>query len=81
MEDDLKLVVDEKTHRLIGIFDKKHSRKFFTGGDIVIDGQLFRGGVLYVKDKYRIWGIEINKEYKDCDIYVSDRKDKKKEEL
>jgi hypothetical protein len=72
MLNDLKLVVDRETHQLIGIFDDKDKDKFFVGGDIIMDGELFKNGIKLVKDEYIIWNIELNKEYKDCRIRVSD---------
>ena len=78
MLNDLKLVVDRKTHQLIGIFDDKDKDKFFVGGDVIMDGKLFKNGVKYAKDEYIIWNIELNKEYKDCRIQVSDGMHRKK---
>ena len=78
MLNDLKLVVDRETHQLIGIFDDKDKDKFFVGGDIIMDGKLFKNGVFYAKDEYIIWNIELNKEYKDCRIRVSDGIHRKK---
>ena len=78
MLNDLKLVVDRKTHQLIGIFDDKDKDKFFVGGDVIMDGKLFKNGVKYAKDEYIIWNIELNKEYKDCRIRVSDGRHRKK---
>jgi hypothetical protein len=71
-------VVDSKTHQLIGIFDIKVADKFHVSGDVVIDDKLFKNGVKYAKDEYIIWNIELNKEYKDCRIQVSDRIYRKK---
>ena len=78
MLNELKLVVDRKTHQLIGIFDVKSTDKFHISGDVVIDDKLFKNGVKYAKDEYIIWNIELNKEYKDCRIRVSDRIYRKK---
>ena len=72
MLNDLKLVVDRKTHQLIGIFDDKNKDKFFVGGNVIMDGELFKNGIKLVKDEYIIWNIELNKEYTDCRIRVSD---------
>ena len=73
MLNDLKLVVDRKTQQLIGIFDDKGAEKFHVSGDVIMDGKLFKNGVKYAKDEYIIWNIELNKEYTDCRIRVSDR--------
>ena len=79
MKDDLHLVVDHKTHRLVGIFDDEHRDKFYTYGDVIFDGKVYSGGVLFGKDEHDIWNIELNKEYTDCRIHVSDRiRNKKK---
>ena len=72
MLNELKLVVDCKTHQLIGIFDVDNADKFYVSGDVIMDGKLFKNGVKYAKDEYIIWNIELNKEYEDCRIRVSD---------
>ena len=72
MLNELKLVVDCKTHQLIGIFDINSADKFYVSGDVIMDGKLFKNGVKYAKDEYIIWNIEINKEYENCSIRVSD---------
>ena len=73
MLNDLKIVVDRKTHQLIGIFDDKNKDKFFVGGNVIMDGELFKNGILLVKDEYIVWNIELNKEYTDSKIRVSNR--------
>ena len=78
MKGELKLVVDRKTHKLIGIFDDDGKDKFYVGGDVIMDGKLFKNGVFYAKDEYTIWNIELNKEYEDCRIRVSYRVDREK---
>ena len=57
MLNDLHLVVDRKTHQLIGIFDDKGKDKFYVGGDVIMDGELFKNGIKLVKDEYIIWNI------------------------
>ena len=47
MKGELKLVVDSKTHKLIGIFDDDGKDKFYVGGDVIMDGKLFKIGVFY----------------------------------
>ena len=78
MLNDLHLVVDRKTHQLIGIFDDKGKDKFYVGGGVIMDGELFKNGVKYAKDEYIIWNIELNKEHIDCRIRVSDGIHRKK---
>lgn len=81
MKGDLHLVVDHKTHRLIGIFDDENRDKFYIKGDVIFGGKLYNGGVSYAKDEYDIWNIELNKEYRDCRIHVSDMTRNKKKGL
>ena len=73
MLNELNLVVDRKTHQLIGIYDDKNKDKFLVGGNVIMDGELFKNGILLVKDEYIVWNIELNKEYTDSKIRVSNR--------
>lgn len=76
----IHIVTDHKTHQLIGIFDKEHSDKFFTGTDVLIGGKVIKGGLKFTKDEYVIWNIELNKEFTDSRIRVSNSKSSTKKE-
>lgn len=65
------LVTDSRTHQLIGIFDEQHSDKFFTPGNVLMDGKLYIGGVKFAKNEYASWNLTLNKEYTDSRIRVS----------
>ena len=76
----IHLVTDSRTHQLIGIFDERHSDKFFTPGNVLMGGKLYVGGIKFAKDEYASWNLTLNKEYPDSRIKVSKSRITKKKE-
>ena len=70
----ISVVTDRKTHQLIGMFDDKHSDRFFTGVDVRVGDQVIKGGIKFSKDEYTIWTLTLNKEFAGSGIKVSKAK-------
>ena len=70
----IDMVTDRKTHQLIGIFDDKHSDRFFTGVDVRVGDHVIKGGIKASKNEYTIWTLAFNKEFPDSRIKVSKAK-------
>ena len=69
--DKIYVVSDWKTHQLIGLFDDEHAGKFFTGADVLAGNKLFENGIKFAKDGYKIWELELNKEFADSRLRIS----------
>ena len=70
----IDMVTDRKTHQLIGIFDDKHSDRFFTGVDVRVGDHVIKGGIKASKNEYTIWTLAFNTEFPDSRIKVSKAK-------